>query len=242
MLWIWPTTWMICRARAASAARPRSARSRRRRRRGRGPGRWHRPRRPAGCSPGCCWSARCALEGRDVAEQARHRHAADSVVTAVDTGVLPRSFSDATGLGRLHRDVVGNAGRRVGPEVRGHLLGRAQADIDVVGDGAGVEAELGCPRAVDLGVEGRCVDLLLEMGVDDARDGRDAPPQLLRDAQVGRPVVADRANVDLRRQAEVQDLGHHVGRLEVEDHLRERRPAAPAAACAHSPPSAHVLP
>ena len=34
-------------------------------------------------------------------------------------------------------------------------------------------------------------------------------------------VVADGAHVDLRRQAEIQDLGHHVGRLEVEDGLRE---------------------
>ena len=35
------------------------------------------------------------------------------------------------------------------------------------------------------------------------------------------PVVADGADVDLRRQAEIQDLRHHVGRLEIEDVLRE---------------------
>ena len=54
------------------------------------------------------------------------------------------------------------------------------------------------------------------MGVDDAGNGRDALAKLLGDAQIIRPVVADRAYVDLRRQAEIEDLRHDVGRLKVE--------------------------
>ena len=44
----------------------------------------------------------------------------------------------------------------------------------------------------------------------------DAALQLLGDAQIVGPVVADGAHVDLRRDAEIQDLRHHVGGLEVE--------------------------
>ncbi len=65
-----------------------------------------------------------------------------------------------------------------------HLLRRTQADIDVGGDGAGVEPELRRPRAVDVGEERRGIDLLLQMRIDDARDRRDAPPQLLGDRRL----------------------------------------------------------
>ena len=115
-------------------------------------------------------------------------------------------------LRRLDREVIGNSRRRIGPEIRRDLLGRAQADIDVGGDGVGVEPELRRPRPIDRGVERRRVDLLLQMRVGDAGNGRDAPPQLLRDPQVRRPVVADGAHVDLRRQAEIEDLRHDVRR------------------------------
>ncbi len=50
---------------------------------------------------------------------------------------------------------------------------------------------------------------------------REAALELAGDAEVVVPVVADRAHVDLRRQAEVQDLGHDVGGLKVEGRLRE---------------------
>ena len=48
-------------------------------------------------------------------------------------------------------------------------------------------------------------------------------PQLLGDAQILVPIVADGAHVDLRRDAEVEDLRHHVGGLEIEYALREGR-------------------
>jgi hypothetical protein len=59
------------------------------------------------------------------------------------------------------------------------------------------------------------------MGVGDARDAGDAALELTRHAQIGGAIVADDPNVDLRRQAEIEDLGDHVGRLEIEGHRRE---------------------
>ena len=85
----------------------------------------------------------------------------------------------------------------------------------------GGEAELCRARAVDIGVEGRRIDLLLEMRVGNARNGGDAVAELVGNGKIGRPVIADGPHVDLRRQAEIQDLGDDVGRLEIEDDLGE---------------------
>src|ERR1700733_7292810 len=52
------------------------------------------------------------------------------------------------------------------------------------------------------------------MHIGGARDGCDPPLQLPGDAQIVFPVVADGTHVDLRRNTEVEDLGHHVGGLE----------------------------
>jgi hypothetical protein len=60
--------------------------------------------------------------------------------------------------------------------------------------------------------------LLLEVGVGDAGNGCYTPPQLMRHPQIGDSVAADRANVDLRRQAEIENLGNHVRGLEIEGH------------------------
>src|SRR6202011_3419933 len=124
---------------------------------------------------------------------------------------------------RLYRDVIGDPIGRVGPEVGRHLLGRAQARIDIVADVARGDAELQGPRPVDLDVEIRGVDLLLEMGVGDTWDRRYAAAQLFGNAQVLDPIITDGADVDLRGEAEIQDLGSHICGLEVEQIRRERR-------------------
>ena len=121
----------------------------------------------------------------------------------------------------MNRQIIRDAGRRVGPEVRRNLFRRTQAHIDVGGDRGRVEPELRRPRPIDRRVERRCVDLLLEVCVGDARNCRDAPPKLQGNPQVCGTVVADRANVDLRGQAEIEDLRDDVGRLEVEQHVRK---------------------
>ena len=84
-----------------------------------------------------------------------------------------------------------------------------------------VEAELERTRTIDGGHECRGIDLLLQMRIGDAGKRGDAPAEFLRHAQVGRPVVADGANVDLCRQPEIEDLGDHVGGLEIEGHVGE---------------------
>ena len=183
-----------------------------------------------------------ALERRDVAEQAGHRPAA-APTAAVETGVLPRSFSERDlALGRLHREIVGNARCRIGPEIGRHLLRRAQADIDVVGDGVGIEAELRRARAVDRGVEGRRVDFLLEMGVDDAGNGGDAPAQLLGDAA---GCWRGRSRRCARRSAPAGRSSGSGSRCRPPGNRTRppgRPPAAPGAACARSRRSAHGLP
>ena len=54
------------------------------------------------------------------------------------------------------------------------------------------------------------------MCIDDARNGRDPPAKLLCNAQIVVLVVTDRADVDLRWQAEIEDLGDDVSRLKIE--------------------------
>jgi hypothetical protein len=103
------------------------------------------------------------------------------------------------------------------------VTGRAQADIEVGSDTAGVEAELCGTRAIDGGVKRRGINLLLQVGVDNPRDRRNTPLKLLCDTQVCGAVVADRSHVDLRREPEIENLRHHVGSLEIKHHLRKRR-------------------
>jgi hypothetical protein len=45
---------------------------------------------------------------------------------------------------------------------------------------------------------------------------RDPPAQLVRNAKIVVLVVSHGAHVDLRRQAEIEDLGDNVGRLKIE--------------------------
>ena len=85
-------------------------------------------------------------------------------------------------LGRLDRDVIGNSVRWIGPEIRRHLLRRTETDVKIIGDSLRVETELQRPRPVDFGHEGRRIELLLEVGVGDARNRRYTPPQLMRPA------------------------------------------------------------
>ena len=124
-------------------------------------------------------------------------------------------------LRRLDRDVVGNPGCRIGPEIGRDLFRGAEADVDIIGDGLRVETELQRPRPIDVHHEGRRIELLLKMGVGDARNARDAAPQLMRHAQIVGAIATDDPNVDLRRQSEIEDLGDHVGGLEIEGHRRK---------------------
>ena len=184
-----------------------------------------------------------APEGRHVAEQARHRDVGQGCgYPGRDRRVAEIVERADLVLGRLHREIIRNSRFGIGPEIGRHLLRRAQADIDVGGDGVRVEPELGGTRAIDIGIERRCIDFLLQMRIRDPRYRRDPPAQLFGNAQIVVLVVADRADVDLRRQAEIEDLGDDVGRLEIERALQEMRPAMLPSACAHIRWSAGGLP
>src|SRR2546425_4076700 len=151
----------------------------------------------------------------DVAQEPRHRRTCGG-----DFGRNRRvaDFAERAHLmlRRLDRNVIGNSRCRIGPEVRRHLRGRAQAYIDVIGDALRVQPELQSTRTIDRGHERRTIDLLLKMRVDNSRNCGNAPLYLLRYAQVGRAVPADGPDVDLRRQSEIEDLGDHVGSLKIE--------------------------
>ncbi len=95
--------------------------------------------------------------------------------------------------------------------------------FDIVPDVACGDAELQSPRAVDLDVEVGGVDLLLQMGIDDPRNGGDTAPEFLGNAEVFDPVITDGAHVDLRSKPKIQDLRRHVGGLKIKQIFRERR-------------------
>jgi hypothetical protein len=61
------------------------------------------------------------------------------------------------------------------------------------------------------------------MGIDDPRNGGNAAPQLLGNAEVISPVVADRPHVDLRGKPKIQNLRRHICGLEIKQIFRECR-------------------
>jgi hypothetical protein len=71
-------------------------------------------------------------------------------------------------------------------------------------------------RTIDRGHERRSIDFLLKMRVNNSGNSGNAALQFLRYAQVVRAVAANCPNIDLRRQPKIENLGDHVGRLEIE--------------------------
>ena len=126
-------------------------------------------------------------------------------------------------LRRLHRDVVGDTVFRIGPEIGCDRLGGGEARANVIADVACGDAELQGARAIDLNVEVGGVDLLLDVSIDNPRNGSDAASQLLGNAEVLGPVIANGPHVDLRGKPKIQDLRRHIGGLEVEYVFRKSR-------------------
>ena len=137
-----------------------------------------------------------------IAEHAGHRIAVRRERRA-DRRIVQRIERGHQRFRRLRRQVIGYPRLRIGPEIRRHLLGGAQAYIEIGGDLGGIEAELRGSGAVDRGKEGRSVDFLLEVTVDNAWDRSNAPSQLARDLQILSAIIANRAHVDLRGQPKI---------------------------------------
>ncbi len=126
-------------------------------------------------------------------------------------------------FGGLHGHVVGNAVFRVGPEIRRHLLGRTQVDVDVGGYLVDVQAKFLSARAVYRVVQFRRVQLLLHVGIHHTGHGGDALGDAARDVLIVDTVPALHLHVDLRWHAEIQDLRHQIGGLEIELNLGKGR-------------------
>ena len=75
--------------------------------------------------------------------------------------------------------------------------------------------------AVDLDEEFRRVGDLLDVDIHRAAHQAQLAGDGLRDLQVLRGMPAADLHVDLRRHAEIEDLRDHVGRLEIENRIRE---------------------
>src|SRR4029077_2953777 len=124
-------------------------------------------------------------------------------------------------LRRLHRQVIGYSAGGIGPEIRRYLFRRAQGNVDVVGNPTRRESKLGCPSPVDIGEKVGPVQLLLEMDVHQTRNRSHLAAKILRDGEVLRPVISDGSYINLRRNAEIEDLRGDIGGLEIENFLRK---------------------
>ena len=120
----------------------------------------------------------------------------------------------------LHDDRIGDAHHRIDPVVRGDRAAAAQRRQHIAGDILLRQAQFGGAGAVHVQVQFGHVGHLLNVNIHGARNLRDAGGDRFGEIVVRR-VVADDADVDGSGQAEVQDLAHHVRRLEVEGDVGE---------------------
>ena len=124
-------------------------------------------------------------------------------------------------LRHLGDDRIGDAVFGVEPEIRLDLAAAGERDEQAVGDVALGQPDLVGKRAVDVDIDLRIVEHLLDAQVGDAGHLADALQQIGGIGVIGLLVVADDLHVDRRRQAEIQDLRDDVGRQEGEGRARE---------------------
>ena len=119
-------------------------------------------------------------------------------------------------LRRLGREVVVDAVLPVEEEHRRGLEAAAQGVQHAVRDVALGQPVLLRLGAVDGDLEVRIVERLLDARIDDARHLAHLLENLVGDLAVAVDVGAVDLDVDRRRQAEIQDLGHDVRGQEIE--------------------------
>src|SRR5439155_22390012 len=108
-------------------------------------------------------------------------------------------------------------------ERRRGLEAAGQRDEQAVGEVPGGEAALSRLRAVDLDVELRIVEALVDAKVDQPPYLTQLVQHLVGDSTIALDVRALDLDVDRRGQAEVDDLRDDVGGQEVEGHAGELR-------------------
>ena len=137
-------------------------------------------------------------------------------------GRLFSAFSESDlVLRRLHHDRVGHAVVGIEPVGRRDLAGAREIDHHAVGDVALGQADILGAGAVDVDVEARRVERLLDARIDQPRHVPELLQEFLRVGIIGGEVGAADLQVDRRRRAEVQDLRDDVGRQERERHAGE---------------------
>ena len=151
---------------------------------------------------------------------ADRRHVADH---QVDQGVdrLERQGLDVFRLldpqGRdLNLDQVVEARLHVDPVVERGEAGRRRRHDDGMSHVLDLDAAEPRLLAIDVDLDGRVVELLLELDVAEEGDALHVGGDLLRVLPHHLQVGADDPDRDRRRRAEAHDLGHDVARLEAE--------------------------
>jgi hypothetical protein len=131
-------------------------------------------------------------------------------------------------LRRLGDERIGDAVFRVEPERRVGLEAARQREQQVVGHLALGQPHILRAAAVDLDVELRIVEILLDAHVGNARHVADLRLQFLRERVVGCDVKSADLDINGRRGAEIQNLADDVGGQESEAdagiRLRQRCP------------------
>ena len=92
----------------------------------------------------------------------------------------------------------------------------AKSVLQILGDVALADADELRPGSIHVDVEGRRVESLLNARVRDSRNAGDLRQHFVCVGAVGLDFRADDLHIDRRRQAEVENLGHDVGRQEGE--------------------------
>ena len=119
-------------------------------------------------------------------------------------------------LRRLLDEVVIDAVIPVQEKHRGDLKAPAQGIEYIAGHIAFGISTLGRFRAVNIDIEFRIVEGLFDARIHDARDLADLAQYLVGDLAIAIDIRAIDLDVNRRRQPEVQNLRHHIGRQERE--------------------------
>jgi len=115
----------------------------------------------------------------------------------------------------LHDNLIIDAVDRVQPLVWIGLSGTGERDEHVTGDITLGEAELLGTIAIDVHLDRRVLDLLMDMGVHNTGNGDNLAEQMLGDSVVVFWITTDDLEVDGSGQAKIQNLvGHVSGREE----------------------------
>src|SRR5438270_2980040 len=162
-------------------------------------------------------------DGTSLMRQVR-QVAQDLRLAITDSGEYGRVLDGIDGIENVLRGLCCNQVRDthlgVHPEVRRDLCAGTQRDIEIVGDIELGQAELGCLGAIYVEVQIRAVQDLMDVGIDNSRDTGDPALNLSGEREI-RGVESLNLDVNRRRQSEIQNLTHDVGRLEIEGQVRE---------------------